>query len=67
MSEQATTVAAEIEPAGVAGRAVEVLDTMMRIHDLCIERPSVVAYLGKIAPENRRSRSCTRSKSGSRS
>lgn len=51
MSEQATTVAADIEPAAVAGRPVEVLDTMMRIHELCIERPSIVAYLGKIAPE----------------
>jgi hypothetical protein len=23
----------------------------MRIHELCVERPSIVAYLGKIAPE----------------
>jgi hypothetical protein len=50
MSEEATTVAADVEPVA-AGRSVEVLETMMRIHDLCIERPSVVAYLGKIAPE----------------
>ena len=51
MSEEATTAAADIEPVASAGRPVEVLETMMRIHDLCIERPSVVAYLGKIAPE----------------
>jgi len=31
--------------------AVEVLGTTMRIHELSIERPSIVAYLGKIAPE----------------
>jgi hypothetical protein len=30
---------------------VEVVGTTMRIHELCIERPSIVAYLGKIAPE----------------
>ena len=56
MSEEATTVAAEtvadmIPPPHVAGRSVEVLETMMRIHELCIERPNIVAYLGKIAPE----------------
>ena len=32
-------------------RPVEVLGATMRIHELCIERPSIVAYLGKIAPE----------------
>jgi hypothetical protein len=52
MSQDATTVPADIQPApAAAGRPVEVLDTMMRIHDLCIERPSIVAYLGRIAPE----------------
>jgi hypothetical protein len=56
MSEEATTVAAEpvaadTVPPIAAGRSVEVLETMMRIHELCIERPNIVAYLGKIAPE----------------
>ena len=55
MSEEATTVAVETvapdEVPHVAGRPVEVLETMMRIHELCIERPNIVAYLGKIAPE----------------
>ena len=50
MSEEVTTVAADLEPLA-AGRPVEVLDTMMRIHDLRIERPAILAYLGKIAPE----------------
>jgi len=34
-----------------ADRSVEVLGTTMRIHELCIERPNIVSYLGKIAPE----------------
>jgi hypothetical protein len=55
MSEEATTVAAETVAADVVphitGRPVEVLETMMRIHELCIERPNIIAYLGKIAPE----------------
>jgi hypothetical protein len=54
MSEETTTVAAETVADAVphvAGRPVEVLETMMRIHELCIERPNIVAYLGKIAPE----------------
>ena len=55
MSEEATTVAAETVAADAvphsAGRPVEVLETMMRIHELCIERPNIIAYLGKIAPE----------------
>ena len=55
MSEEATTVAAEAVAPDVvphmAGRSVEVLETMMRIHELCIERPNIVAYLGKIAPD----------------
>jgi hypothetical protein len=45
MSEESTTVV----PA--SDRPVEVLGTTMRIHDLCIERPTIVSYLGKIAPE----------------
>ena len=32
-------------------RPVEVLETSMRIHDLSIERPAVVAYLRAIAPD----------------
>jgi hypothetical protein len=51
MSEEPTTVAADTDPVAVAGRPVEVLETMMRIHELCIERPNIVAYLGKIAPD----------------
>jgi len=50
MSEETTTVVADTDPVA-AGRPVEVLETMMRIHELCIERPAIVAYLGKIAPE----------------
>ena len=37
--------------ATMADRSVEVAGTTMRIHKLSIERPSIVAYLGKIAPE----------------
>jgi len=50
MSEETTTVVADTDPIA-AGPAVEVLDTMMRIHELRIDRPNIVAYLGKIAPE----------------
>jgi hypothetical protein len=32
-------------------RSVEVLATSMRIHDLSIERPAIVAYLKAIAPD----------------
>jgi hypothetical protein len=32
-------------------RPVEVLETSMRIHDLSIERPAIVAYLRTIAPD----------------
>jgi hypothetical protein len=53
MSEETTTVAlpsdASVTP--TMGRPVEVVGTTMRIHELCIERPSIVSYLGKIAPE----------------
>jgi hypothetical protein len=34
-----------------AGRSVEVLETSLRIHDLSIDRPAILAYLAKIAPE----------------
>jgi hypothetical protein len=51
MSEEATTVTADLQPVSAAGRPVEVLETRMRIHDLWIERPNIIAYLGKIAPE----------------
>jgi hypothetical protein len=32
-------------------RVLEVLSTSMRIHELCIERPSIIAYLQTISPE----------------
>ena len=38
-------------PATTADRSVEVVGTTMRIHELSIERASIVSYLGKIAPE----------------
>jgi hypothetical protein len=47
-ADEVTTVAAV---AAVPDRAVEVLDTSMRIHELSIERASIVAYLRKISPE----------------
>ena len=47
-SDEVTTVAAV---QSVPDRAVEVLDTSMRIHELSIERASIVAYLQKISPE----------------
>jgi hypothetical protein len=37
--------------AGVVDRHVEVLDTSMHIHELCIERPNIIAYLARIAPD----------------
>jgi hypothetical protein len=37
--------------APAAERSVEVLGTTMRIHELCVERATIVSYLGKIAPE----------------
>jgi len=37
--------------APAAERSVEVQGSTMRIHELCVERPSIVAYLGRIAPE----------------
>jgi hypothetical protein len=47
-SDEVTTVAAVHS---VPDRAVEVLETSMRIHELSIERASIVAYLQKISPE----------------
>jgi hypothetical protein len=53
MSEETTFDAPTTDPATAlrADRPVEVIGTMMRIHELCIEHPNIVAYLGKIAPE----------------
>ena len=53
MSEENTPVALPSDPAiaPTVDRPVEVVGTTMRIHELCIERPSIVSYLGKIAPE----------------
>jgi len=50
MSEEVSTIGADPQP-DPAARPVEVFDTTMRIRDLSIERPNIVAYLGKIAPE----------------
>ena len=50
-ADQVTTVAAVATVTTVPDRAVEVLDTSMRIHELSIERASIVAYLQKISPE----------------
>jgi hypothetical protein len=35
----------------LAERTVEVVATMLTIHELCIERSSIVAYLATISPE----------------
>jgi hypothetical protein len=53
MTEHTPEIAPTADPptAPTTDRPVEVLGTTMRIHELCIERPSIVAYLGKIAPE----------------
>lgn len=37
--------------AATPDRPVEVLSTSMTIHDLSIERPSIIAYLQTIAPD----------------
>ncbi len=37
--------------AATPDRPVEVLSTSMTIHDLSIERPSIIAYLRTIAPD----------------
>jgi hypothetical protein len=51
-SDVVTTVAAVAAAVpAVPDRAVEVLDTTMWIHELSIERASIVAYLQKISPE----------------
>jgi hypothetical protein len=39
--------------AGTSGPTVEVLASAMRIHDLRIDRPGIVDYMAKIAPEKR--------------
>lgn len=42
----------EVEAAAAsADRPVEVSSTTVHIHDVNIERPAVVAYLGSIAPD----------------
>jgi hypothetical protein len=53
MSEENTFVAPTTDPTTAlkADRPIEVLGPLMRIHELCIERPNIVAYLSKIAPE----------------
>ncbi|HKB14011.1 MAG TPA: hypothetical protein VKD69_25275 [Vicinamibacterales bacterium] len=53
MSEETTTLGSTTDPAVALthDRTVEVVGSTMRIHELCIERPSIVSYLGKIAPE----------------
>jgi hypothetical protein len=53
MSEENTTAASpsDLTIAPTVDRPVEVVGTTMRIHELCVERPSIVSYLGKIAPE----------------
>jgi hypothetical protein len=35
----------------LAERTVEVVETMLTIHELCIERSSIVTYLATISPE----------------
>ena len=37
--------------AAAIDRTVEVLETSMRIHELSIERPAIIAYLKAIAPD----------------
>ena len=45
-----TSVAASADPP-IADRQVEVLETTMTIHELSIERPSILNYLRAIAPD----------------
>ena len=47
--QSATTHA--VEPLAATEQRVQVLSTTMHIHDLSIERPSIVAYLQNIAPD----------------
>ena len=53
MTEDMPAAAPTVDPSPepTAERPIEVLGTTMRIHELSVERPSIVAYLGKIAPE----------------
>ena len=46
-----TTASAQQPVPPAAIRSVEVMTNAMQIHELCIERPSIVAYLRTIAPE----------------
>jgi hypothetical protein len=35
----------------IEAKSIEVLSATMQIHELCIERPAVIAYLQTISPE----------------
>ena len=48
--ENLTPVAEDSLVESVTGPTVEVLETTMLIHELCIERPAIVAYLQTISP-----------------
>jgi hypothetical protein len=49
---ESANVAAQVEAVGGdITRAVQVMTSTMRIHDLSIDDPNVVAYLQTIAPE----------------
>jgi hypothetical protein len=48
--EDLTPVAENTPVESATERTVEVLETTMMIHDLLIERPSIVAYLQTISP-----------------
>lgn len=48
---EATSAVETMHVADHHDRVLEMLPTSMRIHDLCIERPSIVAYLQTISPE----------------
>ena len=51
MSEEPSVDPADPSTALKGDRVVEVLGTMLHIHELSIERPSIASYLGRIAPE----------------
>ena len=51
--EQMTPVAEDSSGVTATDRTVEVLETSMVIHELRIERPTVVAYLQTISPAKR--------------
>jgi hypothetical protein len=48
---QPTSMQSDLKSVAAPGRAVEVDDTMMHIHNLRIDRSGVVAYLRTIPPE----------------